>query len=384
MKEGNDYADEQTSPATTTVSNMWRIPLTSKMIRTSIVIAYSLSVLYNVSFFSQMTMLPYIVKRLTISDIDFGLLQTFFGVMQMLGGPLYGYLIRRIGIRSALILCYSCTIASSLMTFASMARLPFDKSSLYMSMLPSIFMHGQQGHQTLLSALTTPGKERTNAFSRMGITFGLGFIFTPLLTTISRKLFTDEAPLITSAIISAIAIYIVVVYLRLEKPNDDKEEMKNEDESEKKRKVTIEVIVNIARRPGVAMTFAKKCALITPMLLTISITQIYMIKTFQLTPEMNSFIQIFVGVIIMFNNGFVVVWLRQRFNEEFLLTMGATTFLIGNVLHTQWYKLWIVFCTIPFTCLGMSIVGTVADSLLTSLVHVDEQVIKSPLEPADI
>lgn len=73
MKEGNDYADEQTSPATTTVSNMWRIPLTSKMIRTSIVIAYSLSVLYNVSFFSQMTMLPYIVKRLTISDIDFGM-----------------------------------------------------------------------------------------------------------------------------------------------------------------------------------------------------------------------------------------------------------------------------------------------------------------------
>lgn len=52
-----------------------------------------------------------------------------------------------------------------------------------------------------------------------------------------------------------------------------------------------------------------------------------MIKTFQLTPEMNSFIQIFVGVIIMFNNGFVVVWLRQRFNEEFLLTMGATTFV---------------------------------------------------------
>lgn len=29
--------------------------------------------LYNVSFFSQMTMLPYIVKRLTISDIDFGM-----------------------------------------------------------------------------------------------------------------------------------------------------------------------------------------------------------------------------------------------------------------------------------------------------------------------
>uniref|UniRef100_A0A915AUX1 Major facilitator superfamily (MFS) profile domain-containing protein n=1 Tax=Parascaris univalens TaxID=6257 RepID=A0A915AUX1_PARUN len=367
MKEGTNYADEQTSP-TITVSNMWRIPLTSKTIRPSIAKAYSLSVLYNVSFFSQMTMLPYTAKRLAISDTDFGLLQTFFGVMQMFGGPLYGYLIRRIGIRNALILCYSCTIASSLITFAAT-----DKSSLYMSILPSVFMHGQQGHQTLLSTLTRPGKERTNAFSRMGITFGLGFIFTPLVTTISRRLFSDEAPLITSAIIGAIAIYIVAAYLRLERPNDDEEEMIVEDKEEKKRKVTIELIVNIAHRPGVAVTFVKKCALITPMLLTTSITQIYMINTFQLTPEMNSFLQIFVGIIIMFNNGFVVVWLRQRFNEEFLLTMGAIVCLIGYVLHTQWYELWIVFCTIPFTCLAMSIVGTVADSLLTSLVHVDEQ-----------
>ncbi|EPB66224.1 hypothetical protein ANCCEY_14684 [Ancylostoma ceylanicum] len=32
-------------------------------------------------------------------------------------------------------------------------------------------MHGYQGHQTLLAALTAPGKERTNAFGRMGLAF---------------------------------------------------------------------------------------------------------------------------------------------------------------------------------------------------------------------
>uniref|UniRef100_A0A183U8N8 MFS domain-containing protein n=1 Tax=Toxocara canis TaxID=6265 RepID=A0A183U8N8_TOXCA len=93
------------------------------------------------------------------------LIQTFFGAMQMIGGPIYGYLIRQLGIQKALVICYSCTATSSLLIFT-------DKVSLYVSILPSIFMHGQQGHQTLLSAFTMPGKERTNAFGRMGITFG--------------------------------------------------------------------------------------------------------------------------------------------------------------------------------------------------------------------
>jgi hypothetical protein len=41
-----------------------------------------------------------------------------------------------------------------------------------LSRIPTIFLHGQQAHQALLAALTKPGQERTNAFGRMGFTFG--------------------------------------------------------------------------------------------------------------------------------------------------------------------------------------------------------------------
>ncbi|VDK25413.1 unnamed protein product [Anisakis simplex] len=133
----------------------WKIPFTSASISAPLLLTYSLSLLYNISFFIQMIILPYLAKQLEISDTDIGLIQTFFGVLQMIGGPIFGFLIRRFGIRKALILCYTSTIISSLLKFTS-------KFSLYVSIIPSIFMHGQQAHQTLLSMITTAGKERTN------------------------------------------------------------------------------------------------------------------------------------------------------------------------------------------------------------------------------
>lgn len=65
-------------------------------------------------------------------------------------------------------------------------------------------MHGQQAHQTLLSALTTPGKERTSAFGRMGLTFGIGFIFVPIFSIAATKLGGDLAPLLVSAALCAL------------------------------------------------------------------------------------------------------------------------------------------------------------------------------------
>ncbi|KIH56844.1 hypothetical protein ANCDUO_12972 [Ancylostoma duodenale] len=60
-------------------------------------------------------------------------------------------------------------------------------------------MHGYQGHQTLLAALTASGKERTNAFGRMGLAFGLGFVIAPTFSMIATTAFGESAPIIVSA-----------------------------------------------------------------------------------------------------------------------------------------------------------------------------------------
>jgi OCT family organic cation transporter-like MFS transporter 18 len=53
--------------------------------------------MYNVSFFLQMMLLPYIGKSIGMADHHFGYMQTAFGIVQMVGGPLFGIVCSRIG-----------------------------------------------------------------------------------------------------------------------------------------------------------------------------------------------------------------------------------------------------------------------------------------------
>ncbi|KAK6047902.1 hypothetical protein COOONC_14593 [Cooperia oncophora] len=122
----------------------------------------------------------------------------------MCGGPLFGTIVQKFGIRYALHLCYGSTMISGVLLFLS-----YDVKTLLLSRIPCIFMHGQQGHQTLLSALTEPGKERTNAFGRMGLTFGLGFVFTPIFSFISTSFLSMHGPIMVSAAL-CIILYILV------------------------------------------------------------------------------------------------------------------------------------------------------------------------------
>uniref|UniRef100_A0A1I7WZ30 MFS domain-containing protein n=1 Tax=Heterorhabditis bacteriophora TaxID=37862 RepID=A0A1I7WZ30_HETBA len=49
-----------------------------------------------------------------------GYVQTLFGFYQMCGGPIYGFIIKKFGIRNALYLCYGSTMLSGLLLYNSM------------------------------------------------------------------------------------------------------------------------------------------------------------------------------------------------------------------------------------------------------------------------
>ncbi|ETN85442.1 transporter, major facilitator family protein [Necator americanus] len=276
-----------------------------------IAFAYLLSVLYNVTFFMQFFTTPYLLKSLGISDTENGYVQTLFGLLQMCGSPFFGYIVQRFGVRMSLFICYGSTMLSGVLLFFSN-----DLSTVFLSRIPCIFMHGQQGHQTLLSALTSPGKERTNAFGRMGLTFGLGFVITPIFCIIFTKLFSESAPIIASA------VFCVLPFLVLECCLDRRsyEEHQSEVAIESETNMSITNVVRILNRPGVLNVMFKKNAPIVPMLLIFSIMH-----------------------------------------------------TISFVMFFFFYRLWMIIIIMPFISFGMSLVATVADSLLTALVAENEQ-----------
>uniref|UniRef100_A0A1I7TQX0 MFS domain-containing protein n=1 Tax=Caenorhabditis tropicalis TaxID=1561998 RepID=A0A1I7TQX0_9PELO len=329
-----------------------------------IAFTYLLAIFYNVTFFLQFSATPYLIKQLQLSDAEFGYIQTIFGVFQMVGGPLFGYIIQKFGIRYALHLCYFSTLLSGLALFFS-----FDFYSLLLSRIPVVFMHGQQAHQTLLSALTQPGKERTSAFGRMGLTFGIGFIFVPIFSIAATKIGGDLAPFLVSAALCAIPSIVLETCIERKSYEHEISEDKSSDPE-----INITNVVRILQKPGVLNVMAKKNGGVVPFLMIIAVLNLYIIEKFNATNTENQIMQMMMGVFIMFSNGFGVIWLRKKFDEQTLLIIGSMSFVLGYTLFTLvFFNFWMLLVIMPFVSLGMSVVATCSDSLLTALVDESEQ-----------
>ncbi|PAV62356.1 hypothetical protein WR25_16742 isoform C [Diploscapter pachys] len=308
--------------------------------------------------------MPFLSDNMLKSKIP-GYFQTLFGFVQMIGGPLFGYAIQKFGIRWALHLCYFSTVLSGVSLYYS-----YNFTSLMLSRLPCLFMHGQQSHQTMLSALTQPGKERTVAFGRMGLTFGIGFLFAPATSILVTKLFHDTAPILFSAFLSIVPAIVLELYI----DRKSYEGHENSPDTEQKNVVmNITNTVRILSKPGVVNVLLKKNFPVAPMLLTFSFMHVYFIEKFNATPTDSQIIQMITGIFIMFSNGFGVIWLRKKFEEQTLLIIGSACFIIAFILFFFLNYLYFILVIMPFCALGMSIVGTVADSLLTALVEESEQ-----------
>lgn len=82
----------------------------------------------------------YLAKKLGIDSVTFGYLQTTFALVQLAGGPIFGRFGDLLGGRAALTLAF----ASSALTYGILG---FANSvvMVFLSRLPSIFMHSMQG-----------------------------------------------------------------------------------------------------------------------------------------------------------------------------------------------------------------------------------------------
>ena len=82
----------------------------------------------------------YLTKKLGVDPVFFGYLQTTFAVVQLCGGPVYGRFGDMFGGRAAMVLAFASASATYfLMGIADSFFL------LFISRLPSIFMHAMQG-----------------------------------------------------------------------------------------------------------------------------------------------------------------------------------------------------------------------------------------------
>ena len=146
---------------------------------------YTNIVLYALCFQMQRPLEPYLVEKILKQSGDSGSseaaksytqLQSFFGVVQMIGSLVSGPLLDRFGSRGGLAVNFICSALSYYLLSCSTTM-----DILYYSKIPTVFQAGYLCSQLAISQITAEGTERTSALGLLSTSYLVGNMIGPAL-----------------------------------------------------------------------------------------------------------------------------------------------------------------------------------------------------------
>ncbi|NXU15718.1 S22AI protein, partial [Pardalotus punctatus] len=320
-------------------------------------VAYVIAALDLTFLFMQMGIVPYLAKNLGLDSVGFGYLQTTFGVLQLVGGYIFGRFADQFGARAALIL--SCTSAS---VFFLLMSLSTSAPLLFLSRLPGVFMHGIPGAQKVITDVTAPS-QRAGALGKLGLCFGVGIISGSALGGVLSTKVSIYAPVYVGLVGSLINILIAVVWIPSQtKPKSDHHV------AEHSNLFSIREIVRLMKFPGVMEVFIVKVFAGLPIGLFMIMFSIISMDFFGLEAVESGYLMSYFGVLQMVVQGLVVGKLASHCTEMTLLRLSVFVFAgvgLGMALmRTVWH-----YCIIAVPLVfAFSMLATITDSILTKAV----------------
>ncbi|NWQ97825.1 S22AI protein, partial [Burhinus bistriatus] len=322
-----------------------------------ILVAYLIATLDVAFLFMQMGVMPYLAKSLGLDSVGFGYLQTTFGVLQLVGGPIFGRFADQFGTRAALIL--SCASGSAFFLLMSISTsIPL----LFLSRLPAVFMHGLPGAQKVITDLTAPS-QRADALGKLGLCFGIGIIIGSVLGGVLSTKFGIFVPTYVGLVGNLINAVIAMVWIPLQaKPKSDHHVMENSNV------FSIREILRLMKFPGVMEVFIVKVFAGLPIGLFLIMFSVISMDFFGLEAVESGYLMSYFGVLQMVIQGLVVGKLTNHCTERTLLRLSVFVFAgvgLGMALmRTVWH-----YCIVAVPLMfAYSTLGTITDSILTKAV----------------
>uniref|UniRef100_A0A8C1PFF1 Organic cation transporter-like protein 2 n=1 Tax=Cyprinus carpio TaxID=7962 RepID=A0A8C1PFF1_CYPCA len=329
-----------------------------------IYITYLIAALDITWLFLQFSITPYLARRLGFDTIWFGYLQTTVGVIQLLGGPIYGRFADVFGARAALsVSCLASVVYFLLLTVAD------NTFMLFVHKLPAVFMHGLPGAQMVVADLSE-NEKRADALGKLGLCFGIGMIAGSSLGGTLSTRFGEKFAASFAAVGSFVSLLLVLNFI----PKQTK--IQTMPESNKKGSsnsvFNVGEITRLMKFPGVAKTFTVKIISGLPAGIFQVMFSIIAMNFFQLKAEQNGYLMAYFGIVQMVIQGAVIGRLTSRFSEYSLLLLsvgisslvGLAQAMMTNVFH---------FCLIVIPMMfSLSVFNVITDSMLTKSVSPSE------------
>ncbi|NXW16899.1 S22AI protein, partial [Circaetus pectoralis] len=323
----------------------------------AILVAYLIATLELTFLFMQTGVMPYLARSLGLDSVGLGYLQTTFGVLQLVGGPIFGRFADQFGARAALIL--SCASGS---VFFLLTSISTSIPLLFLSRLPAVFMHGLPGAQKLITDLTTPS-QRTDALGKLGLCFGTGIIIGFALGGVLSTKFGIFVPVYVGLVGNLINTMIAMVCIPLQaKPKSDHHV------TEHSKYLVIREILRLMKFPGVMEVFIVKVFAGLPVGLFLIMFSIISMEFFGLEAVESGYLMSYFGVLQMVVQGLVTGKLTNHCTERTLLRLSVFIFAsvgLGMALmRTVWH-----YCIVAVPMVfAFGTLGTITDSILTKAV----------------
>ncbi|XP_053058744.1 solute carrier family 22 member 18 isoform X2 [Acinonyx jubatus] len=296
-----------------------------------ILLTYALVTLGLTCLFMRFAIMPYLTRRLGLDSVAFGHLQTTFGALQLLGGPVLGRFADRRGARAAFTLTFLASSAFYLLLAAACSPALPGVALLYATPLPVAFMQGMPVAQMTIADLSEP-QELPAALGRLGLCFGVGMIFGSLLGGTLSAMCGMQCPATVALVANLVGAVLSFTFIPVNTKGASAHDR------------AVPAGLFMVMFPIVSMDF------------------------FQLDAAQAGYLMSFFGLLQMVIQGLVIGRLSRSFSERVLLQasvlgfvlVGLAMALMSDVLH---------FCLLmPGLVFSLCALNVVTDSMLTKAV----------------
>ncbi|KAM4018157.1 solute carrier family 22 member 18 [Anomaloglossus baeobatrachus] len=313
--------------------------------------------------FMQFAVTPYLARSLGLDTVGFGYLQTVFGILQLVGGPVFGRFSDQHGPRAALTLSFLAA-STYYLILAFTTSIPF----LFLSRLPSVFMHGLPGAQMIVTDLTT-AEERAGALGKLGLCFGIGIIVGSSLGGFLATRFGLYTPTFIALAASLISAVIVMIYI----PAQTKAKQEGRSHPPSKAGVfNFGELIRLLQFPGVMAIFIIKVLSGFPIGVFMLMFPIVSVDFFGLNAATAGYLMSYFGILQLVVQGFMVGRLTRRFSEDTMLLLSILVSMVvglGLIIMTNVFHFCIIALPMVFS---LCVSGVITDSILTKAVPPSE------------
>ncbi|CAK8680399.1 solute carrier family 22 member 18-like [Clavelina lepadiformis] len=346
--------------------------MTKKNPSTVVLLTHTNITLYALCFWIQVGTLPYLTKKLDVNPVTFGYLQTTFAVVQLLGGPIFGRFGDLFGNRIALAIAFTSAFLSYFLL--GVANTVFV---IFLSRLPSVFMHAMQGAQMVITDITE-SKSRSDALGKLGLSYGVGMVLGPVIGGWCTTYASEQVAAFVAALGSLLSIGLVLTFVPQTTKTVHMSEEKEDDSDKKKssnKLIDIDLFLSLVWKNPVAryLLFIKTVSGL-PIGVLHSMFSMVALNHFKLSAAVNGYVLSYIGVVSMITQGLLIGRLtKYGFNDWTLINGSVACLCLSYGALALFVNDLISFCIalLPMVVAG-AVFSTVVQAMLTRTVNAND------------